>query len=63
MLQDVGMNVDTQHHEIAACQHEINTRFDTLLKKADESQTLKYVVHNVAHQFGKPATLDRTSVV
>jgi len=56
VLQELGMNVETQHHEVAACQHEINTRFGTLLKKADDTQILKYVVHNVAQQFGKTAT-------
>ncbi len=56
VLEDLGMSVETQHHEVAPCQHEINTRYGNLLAKADELQMLKYVVHNVAHNFGKTAT-------
>jgi glutamine synthetase len=56
VMQDLGMIVETQHHEVAPCQHEINTRFGTLTQKADEIQLLKYVVHNVAIRYGRTAT-------
>lgn len=56
-LEQMGLEVETHHHEVATGnQNEIGTKFRNLLTKADELQVLKYVVHNVAHAFGKSAT-------
>ena len=56
-LEDMGVPVEVHHHEVAtAGQCEIGTVFSTLVKRADWTQTLKYVVHNVAHAYGKTAT-------
>jgi glutamine synthetase len=56
-LEECGVTVEVHHHEVAtAGQNEIGTLFNTLVRRADWTQILKYVVHNVAHQYGKTAT-------
>ncbi len=56
-LEELGVPVEVHHHEVAtAGQNEIGTKFSTLVQRADWTQVLKYVVHNVAHQYGKTAT-------
>ncbi|MGX0902838.1 glutamine synthetase [Roseovarius sp. MBR-79] len=55
-MKRMGMKVDKHHHEVASCQHELGLIFGTLVKQADEIQKYKYVIHNVAHAYGKSAT-------
>jgi glutamine synthetase len=52
----MGLDIEKHHHEVAPSQHELGNKFTTLVKAADQCQIYKYVVHNVAHQYGKTAT-------
>lgn len=57
VLEEMGMKVEAHHHEVGtANQNEIAVQFNSLLNKADELQLFKYVVHNVAHEYGKTVT-------
>ena len=56
-LEEQGVEVEVFHHEVAAAgQNEIGTKFNSLVKRADWMQILKYTVHMVAHSYGKTAT-------
>lgn len=56
VLEEMDVEVEKHHHEVAPAQHELGIKFSTLLDVADVMQKFKYVVHNVAHAYGKTAT-------
>jgi glutamine synthetase len=56
-LLALGIEVEAQHHEVAtAGQCEIDMKFDTLVRSADQLMWFKYVIKNVAVRNGRTAT-------
>jgi glutamine synthetase len=56
-LEEVGIDVDAHHHEVASGgQGEIGMRFDSMVPMADKLQWFKYVIRNVARRHNKAAT-------
>jgi len=56
-MEEMGVITEVHHHEVGtAGQCEIGTQFNTLVKRADWNQILKYCVLNVANNYGKTAT-------
>ena len=56
VMADMGLGVEKHHHEVAPAQAELGFLFSTLVSTADHMQIYKYVVQNVANQYGKTAT-------
>jgi len=56
VMSEMGLMVEKHHHEVASAQHELGTRYQPLVMAADHMQIYKYVIHNVAHAYGKTAT-------
>ncbi|NBC32353.1 MAG: type I glutamate--ammonia ligase [Alphaproteobacteria bacterium] len=55
-MEEMGVPVEKHHHEVAPSQHELGMKFGPLVRCADFMQIYKYVVHMVAHTYGKTAT-------
>ena len=56
-LEDAGIEIEVQHHEVGtAGQAEIDMRYDTLLRTADNVTLFKYIVKNTAWEVGKTVT-------
>jgi glutamine synthetase len=56
-MQNAGLSVECHHHEVATGgQTEIDLKFDSLVRSADNMMLYKYIVRNVANQYGKTVT-------
>ncbi len=55
-LQEMGIDVEYSHHEVAPSQHEIDLRYDEALNMADKTMTYRIVVKEIARQHGFYAT-------
>jgi glutamine synthetase len=55
-LQDMGVQVEYSHHEVAPSQHEIDLRYDEGLKMADKTMTYRLVVKEIALKYDYYAT-------
>lgn len=56
MMEQLGVDVEKHRHERLTSQHLIGITHATMLQAADNMQLYKYVMHNVAHSYGKSAT-------
>ena len=56
VLDSMGVETEKHHHEVAPSQNELGINVATLVRQADNVQIYKYVVHSVAHSYGKTAT-------
>lgn len=56
VMLEMGLPMEKHHHEVASSQHELGSKFGTLIQAADWMQIYKYCVHMVAHSYGKTAT-------
>jgi glutamine synthetase len=63
LMAEMGLEMEKHHHEVAPAQHELGLKFNSLVSAADSMQIYKYVVHMVAHTYGKTATFMPKPVV
>jgi glutamine synthetase len=56
VMNEMGIEPEKHHHEVAPSQHELGMRFSSLTTMADRMQIYKYIVHQVAAGYGNTAT-------
>lgn len=55
-LEQMGVNIEYSHHEVAPSQHEVDMRYEDALKMADNVITYRVAVKEIANKFGVYAT-------
>jgi glutamine synthetase len=56
IMNEIGLDVEKHHHEVAPAQHELGLKFSTLTVMGDRMNLYKYVIQQVAASYGKSAT-------
>jgi len=56
LLEQMGISIETSHHEVATSQHEINPQYSDALTMADNVMTCRLVIKEVAQKHGIYAT-------
>jgi len=56
MLEEMGFDIESSHHEGAPAQHEIDFAESDVLNMADSIQTFRFAVRSIAKRFGLYAT-------
>jgi glutamine synthetase len=51
-LEEMGFEIEASHHEVAVAQHEIDFKYDTALRTADNIMTFKLAVKAIANRHG-----------
>lgn len=55
-LEELGLDIEASHHEVAESQHEIDFKYADALETADNVITFKIAAKTIAHDFGLYAT-------
>src|SRR5580658_3706981 len=56
-MEKAGLDIECHHHEVATGgQSEIDQRYNSMVKSADGMMIYKYIIRNVAYQYGKTVT-------
>jgi glutamine synthetase len=56
ILEKMGFEIETSHHEVAPGQHEIDFKYESAMKAADNISTFRWVVRKVALDYNLHAT-------
>lgn len=55
-MEEMGLEIEASHHEVAPAQHEIDIKYDNALTTADNIMTFKLVARTIAKRHGLHAT-------
>ncbi|MBO4808579.1 MAG: glutamine synthetase [Lachnospiraceae bacterium] len=56
MLEEMGFEIESSHHEHAPAQHEVDFKEEEAMKAADNIETFRFAVRSIAKRFGLYAT-------